>query len=407
MVPVEQQLAALMRGVQHFIPEEELKVKLEKSQLTGKPLRVKLGLDPTAPDIHLGFAVVLRKLKQFQEYGHIACLVIGDFTAMIGDPTGKSKTRPQLTREQVMENAKSYEDQLFRILDPEKTEITFNGDWLGKMDFAQVIQLASRTTVARILERDDFTKRLEENRPLGLHELLYPLCQGYDSVAIRSDIEMGGTDQMFNNLVGRDLQREYGQEPQSVLAMPLLVGLDGTDKMSKSLGNYIGINEEPQQQFGKVMSIPDHAIGMYYELCTDVPMDEVSEMLKGMSDGSLNPMVAKRRLGREIVGIYHGKEAGDASEAEFTRIFSKKEIPQDMPELSIPEDIITDGKVWLPKLLHGLGLVKSNGEARRMIQQGGVTINEQKMTDEKAELDVASLAGAVVRVGKLRFARII
>ncbi|MHB1459910.1 MAG: tyrosine--tRNA ligase [Armatimonadota bacterium] len=406
MVPVEQQLATLMRGVAHFIPEEELKIKLDKSISTGKPLRVKLGLDPTAPDIHLGFAVVLRKLRQFQDYGHTACLVIGDFTAMIGDPTGKSKTRPQLSREQVLEHAKTYQNQLFRILDQAKTEITFNGDWLGKMDFASVIQLASRTTVARILERDDFTKRLEENRPLGLHEILYPLCQGYDSVAIHSDIEMGGTDQMFNNLVGRDLQREYGQEPQSVLAMPLLVGLDGTEKMSKSLGNYIGIDEEPQQQYGKVMSIPDHAIGMYYELCTDVPMDEVAVMLAAMADGSLNPMVAKRRLGREIVSIYHGKEAGDAAEAEFTRIFSKKEIPQDMPEMCIPADIIADGKVWLPKLLHGLGLVKSNGEARRMIQQGGVSINDQKMTDEKAELDVAALTGAVIRVGKLRFTRV-
>ncbi len=406
MIPIDQQVAALMRGVAQFIPEEELKTKLEKASAAGKPLRVKLGLDPTAPDIHLGFAVVLRKLRQFQDLGHIACLVIGDFTAMIGDPTGKSKTRPQLSHEQVLENAQTYREQLFRILDADKTEITFNSDWLGKMDFAAVIQLASRITVARILERDDFTKRLEENRPLGLHEILYPLCQGYDSVAIHSDIEMGGTDQLFNNLVGRDLQREYGQEPQSVLAMPLLVGVDGIEKMSKSLGNYIGINEDAQQQFGKVMSIPDSAIKQYYELCTDVPMDEVQSMLDAMADGSMNPMVAKRRLGREIVSIYHGKEAGEAAEAEFTRIFSKKEIPQDIDELSIPDDIISDGKVWLPKLLHGLGLVKSNGEARRMIQQGGVSINDQKMTDEKAELDVNELSGAVVRVGKLRFAKI-
>ena len=406
MESIEHQLRVLQRGVAAIIPEEELREKLEKSARTGKPLRVKLGLDPTAPDIHLGFAVVLRKLRQFQEFGHIACLIIGDFTAMIGDPTGRSKTRPQLSREEVEANARTYQQQLYRILMPERTEIYFNSDWLGKMSFADVIQLASRATVARILERDDFQKRLAEGKPLGMHEILYPLCQGYDSVAIQSDIEMGGTDQIFNNLVGRDLQREYGQDPQIVLAMPLLIGLDGEEKMSKSLGNYIGITEPPDQMFGKVMSLPDNLMVSYFELCTDVPMDEVRDIAVGLNEGRLHPMEVKRRLAREIVTIYHSAEAAHEADREFLRVFSQRELPEEMPEVEVPADIVKDGRVWLPRLLSSTGLVSSNNEGRRMIQQGAVEMNGERIADPNAELEVQSLKGAVIRVGKLKFARI-
>jgi tyrosyl-tRNA synthetase len=403
---IEQQLQVLQRGVAAIIPEDGLREKLEKSARTGKPLRVKLGLDPTAPDIHLGFAVVLRKLRQFQQFGHIACLIIGDFTAMIGDPSGRSKTRPQLSREEVEANARTYQQQLYRILMPERTEISYNSDWLGKMTFADVIQLASKYTVARILERDDFQNRLAEGKPLGMHEILYPLCQGYDSVAIQSDIEMGGTDQIFNNLVGRDLQREYGQDPQIVIAMPLLVGLDGVEKMSKSLGNYIGITEPPDQMFGKVMSLPDELMVSYFELCTDVPMDEVRQIAQGLNNGTLHPMEVKRRLAREIVGIYHGAEAAQEADREFMRVFSAREMPEDIPEYDVPADIVKDGRVWLPRLLYALGLVSSNSEGRRMIQQGAVEINGVRHADPNEEIEVNALHGAVIRVGKLRFARV-
>ncbi len=407
MIPIDEQLAVLLRGVASVVPEEGLREKLERSAKDGKPLRVKLGLDPTAPDIHLGFAVVLRKLRQFQDMGHLACLIIGDFTAMIGDPSGKSKTRPQLSREQVRQNAATYEKQLYRILDKDRTEVQFNGDWLHAMGFADVIRLAAKATVARVLERDDFTKRLANNQPLGMHEILYPLCQGYDSVAIRSDIEMGGTDQLFNNLMGRDLQREYGQDPQVVLAMPLLPGLDGVDKMSKSLGNYIGIDELPRDQYGKVMSIPDTMLGTYFELCTDVPMTEVNALIAGISDGSAHPMDVKRRLAREIVTIYHGKEAAIEAEAHFNRVFSQHELPADIPERSIDPDWLRNGMIWVPRLLTGLEMVASNGEARRMVQQGAVSLDGTKLTDPAAELSAEALRGKVLRVGKLRFVRIV
>lgn len=406
MESIEQQIEVLQRGVAAIIPEDGLREKLEKSARTDKPLRVKLGLDPTAPDIHLGFAVVLRKLHQFQQFGHIACLIIGDFTAMIGDPTGRSKTRPQLSRAEVEANARTYEQQLYRILMPERTEIYFNSDWLGKMTFADVIQLASRYTVARTLERDDFQKRLAQNKPLGMHEILYPLCQGYDSVAIEADIEMGGTDQIFNNLVGRDLQREYGQDPQVVLAMPLLIGLDGEEKMSKSLGNYIGITEPPDQMFGKVMSLPDYLMVSYFELCTDVPMEEVRDIAIGLNNGTLHPMDVKRRLAREIVTIYHSAEAAHEADREFMRVFSARELPEDIAELDVPAAIVKNGRVWLPRLLAALGLVSSNSEGRRMILQGAVEINGVRHIDPNEEIEVATLRGAVIRVGKLRFARV-
>ena len=308
MISPEDALAQLERGADTIIPRPELLEKLRKSEKSGVPLRIKLGLDPTAPDIHLGFAVVLRKLRQFQDLGHHAHLIIGDFTAQIGDPSGKSKTRPQLTRAQVEENAATYQQQLSEILDAEKTTIHFNGDWLGQMKFDDVIRLTAKYTVAQMLEREDFASRLADGKPVGMHEILYPLCQGQDSVEIKADVELGGTDQRFNNLVGRDLQKASGQEAQVVLLMPILVGLDGAQKMSKSLGNYVGINEAPNEMFGKLMSIPDEAMRQYYTLCTSVALDEIDAILAG------HPMDAKKRLGREIVAIYHGADAAAAAQ---------------------------------------------------------------------------------------------
>jgi tyrosyl-tRNA synthetase len=317
---VTEQISTLRRGADDIITEAELEAKLAR----GKPMRVKLGIDPTAPDVHLGWAVVLRKLRQFQDFGHTACLIVGDFTAMIGDPTGKSKTRRQLSREEVMGYVERLKPQLFRILDPDRTQVYYNADWLGKMTFAEVIQLASRYTVARILEREDFANRLANNLPLGMHEILYPLCQGYDSVAIEADVELGGSDQRFNNLVGRDLQREYGQEPQVVFLMPLLIGLDGKEKMSQSLGNYIGINEPPDQMFGKVMSLPDELMRHYFVLCTDVPLEEVEALERDWREGRVNPRDVKRRLAREIVALYHSPDAATHADEEFVRVFSHR-----------------------------------------------------------------------------------
>ncbi|HEX8833112.1 MAG TPA: tyrosine--tRNA ligase [Abditibacteriaceae bacterium] len=390
---IEAAITRLSRGADAIISVEELRAKLARSAREKKPLRVKLGLDPTAPDIHLGFAVVLKKLRAFQDLGHEAHLIIGDFTAQIGDPTGKSKTRPQLTREQVEANAKTYQEQLFRILDADKTTVHFNGDWLGKMGFAEVIQLAAKYTVAQTLEREDFAQRLEASKPIGLHEILYPLCQGQDSVAIRSDVELGGSDQRFNNLVGRELQRADGQEPQVVLLMPLLVGTDGAQKMSKSLGNYIGINEAPNEMFGKVMSIPDDAMRTYYTLCTEVPEAEIDALLAG------HPMDAKKRLGREIVAQYHSEEAGVGAQDAFEKQFSRGEIPDEMPEV-----VLQSGEKY-----NGISLLRecfavSGGEARRMVGQGAVTLDGEKISDPTTDLTVND--GAIVKMGKRKWARI-
>jgi len=384
------QLKALQRGCAEIISEQDLIAKLKK----GGPLRIKLGIDPTAPDVTLGWAVVLRKLRDFQRLGHTACLVVGDFTAMIGDPSGKSKTRPQLSREEVMANVQSVSEQLYKILDREKTEISYNGDWLGKMDFADVIRLAGRITVARILEREDFRKRLDDEKPVGMHEILYPLCQGYDSVAIKADVELGGTDQKFNNLVGRNLQGQYGQESQVVMLMPLLVGLDGVDKMSQSLGNYIGITEEPNEMFGKTMSIPDHLMESWFTLCTDVPLPEVADLIKS------NPRDAKLRLAREIVALYHGGAAGADAEKYFINTFSKREEPVDAPEARIPP---SDGYWPVAKLIAELALTASVGEARRLIEGGGVSIGGDKVTDPRATISAEELEGKVLRVGKHKF----
>ena len=385
-------LETLGRGADTIISRDELAAKLDKSQKTGQPLRIKLGLDPTAPDIHLGFAVVLRKLRQFQDLGHQAHLIIGDFTAQIGDPSGKSKTRPQLTREQVEENARTYQEQLFRILDPDKTVIHFNGDWLGKMGFDDVIRLTSKYTVAQMLEREDFALRLAENKPVGMHEILYPLCQGQDSVEIRADVELGGTDQRFNNLVGRDLQKASDQDPQVVLLMPILVGLDGTQKMSKSLGNYVGISEAPSEMFGKLMSIPDEAMRQYYTLCTAVPLEEVEAILGG------HPMEAKKRLGREIVATYHGAQAATEAQRAFEQQFVRDEVPDEMPEVSFGV-----GEMAVADLLARCFEV-SKSEARRLAGQGAVAIDGEKIED--ATQSVAVRDGMTVKMGKRRWARV-
>ncbi|RMH68794.1 MAG: tyrosine--tRNA ligase [Gemmatimonadetes bacterium] len=397
---LDQQIAAIKRGTQSIIPEAELRQKLEKSQKTGKPLKVKLGLDPTAPDIHLGFAVVLRKLRLFQDLGHEVIIIIGDFTASIGDPSGKSKTRPQLSPQEIAENAKTYADQYSKILDREKTTVRFNSEWLQPLDFADIIRLASKLTVARILERDDFQNRLKEGRELRLHEILYPVCQAYDSVALESDIEMGGTDQMFNILLGRDLQREFGQDPQIGLFMPLLVGTDGTEKMSKSLGNYIGIHEPPAEMYGKTLSIPDSALYTYYELASDVSDEELAEIKVQLETGTANPRDLKRRLARNIVAQYHSEDAAYAAEAEFDRIFIKKSIPEDIPEYPLREK-----PARLIAIMVDLEFAKSNGEARRLIRQGGVYLNEERVQDEN--LEITGEQELILKVGKRKFARLL
>ncbi len=402
--PIDLQMEQFRRGADTIITEEELRAKLAK----GKPLRVKLGIDPTAPDVHLGWAVVLRKLRQFQQFGHTACLIVGDFTAMIGDPTGRSKTRRQLERAEVMSYVERLKPQLFKILDPERTEVYYNADWLGKMTFADVIQLASKYTVARILEREDFANRLANNLPLGMHEILYPLCQGYDSVAIQADVELGGTDQRFNNLVGRDLQREYGQEPQVVLLMPLLIGLDGVEKMSQSLGNYIGISEPPDQMFGKVMSLPDHLMTHYFVLCTDVPLEEVEALERDWREGRVNPRDVKRRLAREIVALYHSPEEAERADEQFMRVFSLRELPTEVPEKTIPAHLVKeDGMVMVANLIASLGLASSNSEARRLIQGGAVELDGTRLSDPTVSLPVSELEGRLLRVGKHRFARLL
>jgi tyrosyl-tRNA synthetase len=400
-VTIEEQLAILRRGTSDIISEDDLAAKLKK----GKPLRVKLGLDPTAKDVTLGWAVVLRKIRDFQRLGHAGVIIVGDFTAMIGDPTGKSKTRKQLTKEEVDANVEAVKAQLFKILIPEKTEIRYNRDWLGAMTFEDVIRLTSRYTVARILERDDFTKRLAEHRPISMHEIMYPLCQGYDSVAVESDVELGGNDQLFNNLVGRNLMEQFGQPPQVVMTCPLLVGTDGKEKMSQSLGNYVGIEDEPNEMFGKTMSIPDDLITNWFELCTDVPLDEVKSIADQMSSGQLNPRDAKRRLGREIVALYHGEQAGQEADDYFIKTFSQKQQPVEAEEVSIPPDCIQDGEVNLPALLATLGLAKSNGQAKDLINAGAVSLDGEKTTSLR--LPPTDLRGKTLKVGKHQFRKLV
>jgi tyrosyl-tRNA synthetase len=398
---VEEQLRILTAGTVDCISAAELRTKLE----SGRPLRVKLGIDPTASDIHLGFTVVLRKLRQFQDLGHVAVLIIGDFTARVGDPTGRSVTRPPLTPEQVDAHAETYIEQVRNILDftPGKVEVARNADWLAGMDMADVLRLTARTTVARIMERDDFAKRFREGSPIALSELLYPLLQGTDSVEVRADVELGGTDQLFNNLMGRHLQEAAGQEPQVVLTTPLLVGLDGVQKMSKSLGNSVGITEPPADQFGKLMSIPDALMPDYFQLTTGWLPDRVDETLAALADGSLAPVAAKRLLARTVVDLYHGEGAGAAAEGEFDRVFKEHAAPTEVPEHVLDPADLPDQP---GRILARLGLVASNKEGRRMVEQGGVRIDGERIDDPDAELAAADLDGRTVQVGKRRWVRV-
>ena len=396
----------LRRGTQAVVPENGLEEKLAYSAKTGKPLKIKLGLDPTAPDIHLGFAVVLRKLRQFQDLGHTVIIIIGDYTALIGDPSGRSVTRPMLSPEAIQANASTYVDQLARILDREQTVVRFNGEWLGKLNFAELIRLASKMTVAQVLQRDDFAKRFAAHQPISLHELLYPLTQAYDSVAIEADIEMGGQDQTFNILAGRELQREEGQPPQTALIMPLLVGLDGVKKMSKSLGNYVGISESADVMFGKLLSISDELMESYFILCTDVPLEEVNGLIASAKAGTVNPKDVKRRLAKEIISLYHNAEAADAADTEWHRIHASGELPAEIPEVTLPTDLAKDGKVWICKLLVAAGMAKGTGDARRLIEQGGVSLNSEKISDASAELSADTLADAVLKVGAKRYVKL-
>ena len=397
-------MALIRRGTVEVISEDELRQKLITARDEDRPLRVKLGLDPTAPDIHLGIAVVLRKLRLFQDLGHEVIIIIGDFTAAIGDPSGKSKTRPQLSVDEIQANAKTYEKQYCQILEPEKTQVVFNSEWLDRLTFSDVIKLTARTTVARVLERDDFVQRLEKNTSIGVHEILYPICQGYDSVVLKADIEMGGTDQKFNNLMGRDLQRADGQEPQVVLLMPLLVGLDGTEKMSKSLGNYVGIYESSNDMYGKLMSIPDELIFTYFELTTDVPLDEIHEMQSALNNGELHPKVAKQRLAREVVSTYSHQDAAQAAETHFERVHKHKELPTNIPEITISKQNFIDGKIWIAHIIMESNFAQSSSEAIRLVKQGAVRLNGERITDDKATIDVKN---EVLQVGKRKFARLI
>ena len=399
-LPPDEQRDRLRRGTVEIISEEDLLAKLRE----GRSLRVKLGVDPSSPDLHIGHAIVLRKMRQFQDLGHDVILVIGDFTAMIGDPTGKKAARPMLTAEAVERNAATYRKQYSLILDPNRTRVVFNSQWLGAMSFADVIRLTARATVARILERDDFTTRLRGGIPIHLHELLYPLCQAYDSVAIQADVELGGTDQKFNNLMGRELQREMGQSSQVVVLTPLLPGLDGVEKMSKSLGNAIGITDPPDEMFGKAMSIPDALMPAYFECATDVPMNDVTTIRDGLAAGTAHPRDAKRRLARAIVEMWHGAKGAEAAEAAFAQVFVEGDLPDNIPDTAVSAEDAPGGRIRLVKLLLVTGLAESTRDARRLISQGGVSIDGTRLHDIDAKVAVHD--GLIVRVGRRRFARV-
>ncbi|TVR14790.1 MAG: tyrosine--tRNA ligase [Balneolaceae bacterium] len=397
---VDEQMAVIKRGTVEIVPEDELKVKLKKSRKTNTPLRIKLGVDPTRPDLHLGHSVILRKLRQFQDLGHEAILIIGGFTAMIGDPTGQNKTRPPLTDSEVQENAETYIEQAKKILDPSKTTIVNNNDWLGPVTFMDVIRLSSKLTVARMIERDDFSKRYQNNEPISLHEFLYPLAQGQDSVHLKSDVELGGTDQKFNLLVGRDLQRAEGIDPQVCLMMPLLVGTDGSMKMSKSYDNYIGIDEPANDMYGKSLSIPDELIYPYFELVTDISVDELPAIKQ---KAKKDPRNTKHDLAFAITKMYHGEEAAVAARKHFEETVIKKNIPDDAPVFSF--DPGTDYR--LIDIIADAGLTSSNGETKRMMKQGGISINEEKINDPNHSITFTAGDELELKVGKRKYARLI
>ena len=394
MINIDEQIKIILKGVDEIIGLDDLKEKLKEN----KSLTFKLGLDPSAPDIHLGHTVVLRKLKQIQDLGHKVVIIIGDFTGKIGDPTGKSQARKALSTEQVLENAKTYETQIFKILDKEKTEVKFNSDWLSKMNFEEVIKLASKMTVARMLEREDFKKRYENQMPISIHEFFYPLMQGFDSVEVKADVDIGGTDQRFNLFVGRALQKEFNQQPQATIMMPLLEGLDGVNKMSKSLGNYIGIDEDAKVIFEKVMNIPDNLIIKYFELVTDIHPDEIEKMKKALTEDNVNPRDIKLQLAREIVSLYHGNNAADEAEERFKQVFQRNEIPDDIKVIEVNKD-----KFNIADIVVDNNLVKSKNEFRRLVAQGGVKINGERIIS----LDnLQNLSQLVVQIGKKNFIKI-
>ena len=400
MATIEDTLKMMLKGVEQATETSIILEKLKKAESEHRPLRFKLGLDPSAPDIHLGHAVVLRKIRQMQDMGHQAVLIIGDFTGMIGDPTGKSKTRKQLTPEQVAINAKTYADQIFKILDKNKTEMHFNSEWFNKMNFRDVIELCAKATVARILERDDFQKRYNAKQPIALHEFFYPLMQAYDSVAIRADVELGGTDQTFNILMGRNIQKDFGQDPQITLFMPLLEGLDGVEKMSKSLGNYVGVNEPANVMYEKLMKVPDNLIIKYYDLCTDLPPDDVAKIQIRLNQGE-NPRDIKMELAREIVRLYHGEAAVQPAEDHFKTAFQQGAVPDDAPVLTIQKNEGWDNGQILLETLMTSGKFKSKGELRRLFMQGAVKVNNEKLTDLKVAPELTS--DTIVQVGKGSF----
>jgi tyrosyl-tRNA synthetase len=401
MKSVAEQMQLIERGTVDVISREDLQAKLARSVATGVPLLIKAGFDPTAPDLHLGHTVLLQKLRHFQLLGHQICFLIGDFTGLIGDPTGKSETRPRLTREDVVRNAETYKEQVFKILDPAKTRIVFNSSWLGALSSYDMIRLASELTVARMLEREDFRQRFEANRPISIHEFLYPLIQGYDSVALKADVELGGTDQLFNLLVGRDLQRSHGQEPQVVLTMPLLEGLDGVNKMSKSLGNYIGITDSADNIFGKVMSVSDSLMFRYYELLSDLASEDIVRLKQDLAAGLVHPKEVKVRLARELTARFHGQEAAARAASNFEQVFARHELPEEIAECEIAAG---EEPVWLPKLLLDAGLVSSTSDGRRMIKQNAVSLDGEKVTDVDAT--IPSKGTVLLKVGKRRFCRV-
>lgn len=397
--PVQEQLKIIARGTIDLLPLKELTSKLQRSYRTGKPLRVKQGFDPTAPDIHLGHTVGLRKLRQFQELGHQVVVIIGDYTGMVGDPSEKNTTRPRLTHDVVMEHAKTYQIQFSKILDPEKTEVCFNGDWFSRMNFAQIMDLASKFTVARMLERDDFARRYHSKQPISIHEFFYPLMQGYDSVMVQADVEIGATEQKFNLVIGRQIQKEYGQESQIVLTLPVLEGIDGVQRMSKSLNNYIGIDEPPEEMFGKTMRIPDTLIYSYFELVSDVSLKELEKIKKQLENPSVNPMLLKRHLARTLVGMYHCEAAAKQAEAHFDKIHKQHQVPEDIPEFRV-----SGQPTRLIDIMVKAGLAGGKGQARRLIRQGAVKLNGQNISDELLEIE--SGTERVLKVGKRKFLKL-
>lgn len=402
-LPAEEQLKLLKKGIVDLVSEKELLAKLVKSEKTGKPLRIKAGFDPSAPDLHLGHTVLINKMRQFQKLGHEVIFLIGDITGMVGDPTGKNETRKPLTQEEVQDNAKTYARQVFKILDQKKTIVDYNSRWFGKFDVFNMFKLAGQYTVARMLERDDFEKRFKSHTPISVHEFLYPLLQGYDSVELRADVELGGNDQKFNLLVGRDLQKSYGQEPQVIMTVPLLEGLDGINKMSKSLNNYIGVEEPAREIFGKTMRLSDSLMMKYYELLTDFTPDELSSLQRQMSSGELNPRDAKVRLAKIFVERFHSSDAAESAEKEFVEIFSKKGLPDEIAEKAVEPS----HELWICKLMVDIGLSQSTSEARRLVEGGGVEMDGKKISDAKLKMNLLKGESFVLKAGKKKFAKVL